>query len=132
VSEANVEVVREFYDAYDAGDEDRWHALLSPDVVLVEAPEFPGSGVNEGREAALRAIDGWALAWSEMTFVPEEYETSGPRVLAVGRMRMLGEGSGLVFENAAAFQFTIEDGLIARVQVFLDVEEGRRQTQGAA
>jgi ketosteroid isomerase-like protein len=129
VAGQNVDVVREFLDAYHAGDDEHWMALLSTDVVLVEAPEFPGAGVREGRDAAVATIGDWSLAWSEMSFEADQFEVAGARVLAIGSMRMRGEGTGMVFENPAAFLFTVEDGSIVRVEVFLDVEEGRRRTR---
>jgi ketosteroid isomerase-like protein len=132
VPSGNVDVVRGFLDAYRRGEVDRWVAYLSPDVVLIEAREFPGATERYGREAALEAIADWALAWSKMSFVPDEFEDFGGRVLAIGRMHMRGERTGMAFENPAAFQFTVRDGSIARVEIFLDVEEGRRRTQESA
>ena len=126
---SNVDVVRAFLDAFDPGEVDGWAAFLSPDAVLIEAREFPGATDRYGREAVVAAIADWGLAWSEMSFLPDEFEELGAVTLAVGRMHMRGEGTGMVFEAPAAFVFTVEDGAITRVEIFLDVEEGRRRAQ---
>jgi ketosteroid isomerase-like protein len=123
----NVDVVRAFFDAYHRGDLERWRECLNPDVVLVEAREFPGAGERYGRAAAMEAIADWGLVWSEMSFEADEFEESGARVLATGRMHTRGEGTGMVFENPAAFLFTVEDASIVRVEIFLDLEEARRK-----
>ncbi|HEX4760321.1 MAG TPA: nuclear transport factor 2 family protein [Thermoleophilaceae bacterium] len=123
----NVDVVRSFLTAFHAGDQDRWVALLSPDVVIVEAREFPGATDRYGRDAAVAAIADWGLAWSEMSFAPDVFEEHGARVLAIGNMHMRGEGTGMELESPAAVWFTIADGAIERVEFYLDVEEGRRR-----
>lgn len=64
-----------------------------------------------------------------MSFEPDEFEGFGARVLVTGRMHMRGEGTGMVFENPAAFLFTVEDDSIVRVEIFLDPEEARRRTE---
>jgi ketosteroid isomerase-like protein len=127
VPSSTVDVVRGFLDAYHSGPAGGWAEYLSPDVVLVEAREFPGASERHGREAAVEAIADWGLAWSEMSFEVDEFEVVGARVLAIGRMHMRGEGTGMVFESPAAFEFTVEDGSIVRVEIYLDVEEGRRR-----
>jgi ketosteroid isomerase-like protein len=96
---------------------------------MIEAREFPGATDRYSREAVIEAIADWGLAWSEMSFEVDEFEVFDALVLAIGRMHMRGDGTGMVFENPAAFQFTVRDGSIVRVEVFMDVEEGRRRTQ---
>lgn len=127
VSAQQIDLVRDFFDAYHRGELHRWADYLAPDVVMIEAREFPGATDRYGREAVVEAIADWGQAWSEMSFEAEDFEVFGDLVLVTGRMHMRGEGTGMAFEIPAAFPFTVEDGVIVRVEIFLDVEEGRRR-----
>lgn len=100
--------------------------------MLVEARDFPGATERYGRDAAVEAIADWGLAWSDMRFEVDGFEEFGARVLATGRMHTRGEGTGMIFENPAAFLFTVEDGSIVRIEIFLDLDEARRRTQERA
>jgi ketosteroid isomerase-like protein len=131
VSAQKVDLVRSFFDAYHRDELHRWADYLDADVVMIEAHEFPGATDRYGREAVVEAIADWGQAWSEMSFEVDEFEVFGALVLVTGRMHMRGEGTGMVFENPAAFHFSIEDDSITRVEIFLDVEEGRRRAERA-
>jgi ketosteroid isomerase-like protein len=102
---------------------------LAPDVVLIQARQFPGATDRYGRGAAVEAMADWGLVWSEMSFEADEFKEFGARVLVTGRIHVRGEGTGMRFENPAAFLFTVEDDSIVRVGIFLDFEEARLWTQ---
>jgi ketosteroid isomerase-like protein len=128
---APAEVVRTFVTAFSNEDTDGWVACLSDDVVLVEAPQFPGAGTRHGRDGVVGAVADWALTWGEMRFELSDLQSAGDRVLATGQMRMRAELTGIEFANPAAFVCRVHEGAIARAEIFLDVDEARASFERA-
>jgi ketosteroid isomerase-like protein len=64
MSQENVEIVRAFYEAWNAGDMDAFRDLYDPDVIL-RAPEgWPEPGPFVGREAAMREWEQVREVWN--------------------------------------------------------------------
>src|SRR6266487_2409444 len=58
MSQENVEVVKAAFDAWNAGDMDRFREMYDPNVVLHTVPDWPGAGTiyrSRGRDAVLQA-----------------------------------------------------------------------------
>jgi ketosteroid isomerase-like protein len=116
-------LVREFYDAFNAQDLDRFVAVLHPDVELQTA-----RGPREGREEA-RA---WATkdpgGGLEQTMVLDEVikDSRGTHALAVYHKQWhWRESAELARADQMAALFTFRDGLIGRWQPFEDPDEAR-------
>ena len=125
MSQENVELVRALTEAANRVDLDAAAALLAPDVVWEENPEFPGlREVYRGR-AEVRA---W---WGEVIEVAENVHLEVEELTELGDDRVLGEifltgrgkGSGVPTEQRVWNIFSFADGKITRRQVFWIREE---------
>src|SRR6478672_6470439 len=63
MSRANVEVVERFEDAFVRGDMDEVLSLVSPDIVVHEAPSLPYPGDHRGHEGFLKLADAFNSVW---------------------------------------------------------------------
>jgi ketosteroid isomerase-like protein len=85
VSGANVELVREFIDAFNRGDVDTMFAALDPEVELHEWPTAPGAQSFRGQEGARQALEGWFEAWEWMRVEIEDVADLDDRALVTLR-----------------------------------------------
>jgi ketosteroid isomerase-like protein len=70
VSQENVEIVRRWIEAWNAGDTDAWSALIPPNVVWRVMPDWPEQGPFVGRDAVLRQIRQLRESWDSDAVVP--------------------------------------------------------------
>ena len=54
MSQENVEIVRAFFETWNAGDMDAFRELYDPDVIVRTAEGWPESGPYVGRESYMR------------------------------------------------------------------------------
>jgi ketosteroid isomerase-like protein len=117
MSQENVEVVRELWDAYSRGDFDRVIALTDPYVVLVTLEEGALYGPNAVRANYAR----WMEAWEEEPETTvEEVIGSGDHVLVIACFQGRGRGSGVRVEQRLYEVYTLRNGRILRVDEFSD------------
>jgi ketosteroid isomerase-like protein len=68
----------------------------------------------------------WLSAWERsLTIEAEELIQSGERILALGRWRGRGKGSGAEMEAIGAHLWTFRDGLVVHYGVYRDRDEAR-------
>jgi ketosteroid isomerase-like protein len=116
------------FEAVNRGDYEAAFMLYHPEVEHTTPPLFAGLGVESvtrGREERVRFQRRWSAEWGEVRFEPEEIiDLSDGRVLALGRAKGIGLGSGAAFENERANLGTHSAGRVIREQVFTDHAEG--------
>jgi ketosteroid isomerase-like protein len=64
--------------------------------------------------------------WSQFRIDPVELHELGDRVVAIGRIRALGRGSGVDVDSVAGFVVELRDGQIIRVTSHSDPETALR------
>jgi uncharacterized protein len=110
VSQENVEIVRETFEAYKRGDYAGASALLAPDVVWEVGQELPAQG-----PAAVRKMwERWDSDWEELETVPEEFIDAGDKVFVSVRYSGRGKGSGVEVEDHLFDVYTLRDGKCIR------------------
>lgn len=122
MSEANVEIVREAWEAFQAGDEETTARLIDPEL------EFHGTvgGLQEGEVARGRSqieenFEAEDLeAWEERRLDAEEYIDAGADVVVLMHEHRRGRQSGIELEAKTAIVVTVRDGRVIRMQGFLD------------
>ncbi len=120
MSQENVEVVRELWDAYSRGDFDRVIALTDPYVVLVSLEEGPLYGPDAVRANYAR----WMEAWEEQPETTvEELIGTGDHVLVIACFRGRGRSSGVRVAERLYEVYTLRNGRILRVDEFSDRAE---------
>jgi len=118
--QANVELVRQAYEAWQAGEVERAWEFLHPDIEWVEPPEAPEADTWHGPEGARFSTERWTASWSEYEIDLVELVPRGERVLVRARQRGRGEGSGALVESDIFHVWTVRDGRAVRMEMYLD------------
>src|SRR5919109_4138207 len=114
MSQENVEVVRNFTEAYLWADHLGAVSYLAPDVVYEVGQELPARRPDE----LLAMWKRWEAEWERIELIPEEYIDAGEQVVAVVRYSGRGRGSGIELEDRLFEVYTLRDGKVARKRDF--------------
>jgi ketosteroid isomerase-like protein len=118
MSQGNVEIVRQANALANEGDLDAALRPLHPEIEWVIARRHP-----TGHEAVAEYQRDWQEMLPEVRAEFDRVLNAGDKVLAIGTVRGTGAGSGADVRVPIAFLFTIRDGLITRVEEYLDPGE---------
>ena len=122
MSQANVEIVRDFYAAWDRGDMPFILDRCDPQIVIVQPSELPDSRSYHGLEGVHEAFGDWPEQWPEFEVKLERIiDVDESRTVSVNRQRLGARGLGLEVE--VVFLHTFNAGRNARVEMFFTVEE---------
>src|SRR5262245_20830687 len=114
-----VAVVRRLYDA--RGNPDIIRQVLAPDIRWEVVEGFPYSGVYVGLDDVLRNFFGRLFqAFESFVAVGTEFFESGDRVIALGSYTGRAKATGKEFTARFAHVWTLQDGLIVRLQQCAD------------
>jgi ketosteroid isomerase-like protein len=117
--ERNVVLVRRLYDAFEALDLDAILEIVSPDVVVVQAPELPWGGEFQGHDGLGRFF-GLLSEHIRSKVTHEEIFAAGDRVVQVGRTRGTVTATGQPFDIAEMHLLTVNDGKVVRFEAHID------------
>lgn len=122
MSEENIELVRQGYEAWNRGDVDAWLELLDPEIEFRTAQLFSDTdAVYRGHEGMKKFWHTFREPWETVLIKVERIESIGEdRVLALFRFLGRGRGSGAEVTVQYANLFTIEDGVASRCVGFSD------------
>jgi ketosteroid isomerase-like protein len=121
VSQANVDIVRGMYEAFQAGDAERALAQFDRDV-LVEAPGRVDTGAGRGPEAVSALVGSWVGAFDDWSEEIEEVRDLGDQVCVVATQRGRGKETGLSVEYRYAVLYEIRGDKIARMTLHPDTD----------
>ncbi len=114
------------WSAWSRGDLDLMLVRYAPDYQSEFAPEFVTVGLSSSYRGHA-GIREWTAdlseAWEQMELTPQEIVDAGDRVVALGRFRSRGSGSGVELESPVGQAVWVERGLVARERVFFDWDE---------
>ncbi len=112
MSQRNVEIVREVFEAWNRGDLERIHEYLSPEWEWHPARLFPGTdAVYCGKEGFTRFWKTFREPWASIRIELERVEDIGDRVLVLFTFYGKGKGSGVDVRTEYANVITFRDGL---------------------
>ena len=128
MSRENVEAVRRGLDAYQRDDFDSWLATIDPSI---EWQAVAIDRVAEGAEGVYRGHEGMRRLWHflrvefDVTWVEtqELRDVGDDRVVLLGRFRIRGRSSGIVFESPVGYIWTVHDGKVVRAIDYLSHED---------
>jgi ketosteroid isomerase-like protein len=123
MSQENVEVVRLSNALTNDGDFDAAFGLVHPDIEWVIAKEHPDARTVTGRNALAEYRREWEEALPGVHVVFDRLLDTGNAVVGIGEVRGTGAGSGADVQVPIGFVFTLGDGLITRVEEYLDPAE---------
>ncbi len=128
MSQENVEIVREAFEAFQGGDVDKTARLVDPEV------EFHGTvgGLQQGQvahgqsqiEEKFEAED--LEAWEERRLEAEEFIDAGDNVVVLLHEYRRGSGSGVELEAKTALVIAVSGGRVVRIQGYLDRGAARK------
>ena len=123
MSQANLEVAKRGFEAWQRDDFEAWLSFIDPDVEWLTAIERGlgrAGNVFHGHEG-MREF--WSLWRTEVDdFGVESYEIrdlGGERVLHLGHIQFRGRASGMMVESQLALVITLRDGKIVRSEDYL-------------
>jgi ketosteroid isomerase-like protein len=104
-----VQLVRQGYDAWNAGDRGWVLEHMSPDVRWITPPDDPDPGTYEGHAGVERYWEQWRAAVGQLNFLIEEMLDAGNSVVVVARRQGRGEHSGLEISDRIIQVFRFDD-----------------------
>jgi ketosteroid isomerase-like protein len=123
MSQENVEIVRQHFEAFLSGDNETALAAYDPEVVF-DASVRPEGHVYHGREGVAEAMRIWTGAWEDWKVDVKEIIDAGDRVLLIGRESGRGKGSGIEIDQWVFVVFTLRNGRIVHWKGFVDRDQG--------
>lgn len=135
LSKQNVELVRRAYEngpvvlPLSQEDEraiaDRSFGVLYDEQMEIRMPaDYPeGEQVLRGRSGMARLFAMLRDTWTEFRFEPERFIDCGEQVTVLVRVVARGGTSGLATERRTAHVWTVRDGRLASIQIYLDRAE---------
>jgi ketosteroid isomerase-like protein len=124
LSQADVELVRTLYDAYDSKDLDGVVDLLGDAMVAHVAPGMPWSGTYYGPEGFRRFLE-IIDEYVELTIETDSLIDTGPLVAQVGRTTGYSRASGTKFSFDEVHFWGVKDGKIVVFRNYSNIEEQR-------
>jgi ketosteroid isomerase-like protein len=114
-----VQVVQRAYEAFARRDVRAVLRLLHEDVELVQSPEVPWGGRYAGHAEAA-AFFGKLVQTITSALTLERFVDAGDQVVAIGRTRGTVNATGRSFDVPIAHVWTVQDGLVTRVEYYID------------
>jgi ketosteroid isomerase-like protein len=121
MSQENVEIVREHYEAFNRGDLDAYLAALDPEFEWQGPREIPDlAGTHHGPEGVRWYLSKLTEVFNDYRMVAEEFiDLDGERVLVFAREGGRGKGSGIAVQtNPTGHLWTVRDGRPARLESY--------------
>jgi ketosteroid isomerase-like protein len=118
MSRENVEVVRDFYDAFARGEFPV--DLIDPEVEYINPVGAVEPGTRQGISAFQRAVEAVLEGWETWQMEPEQFIAMGDQVAVVVRYRARGRTSGIELEGRESARLTLRDRKVVRYEWFHD------------
>ena len=125
MSQENLEVIRNYVKAWNAGNMEGVRELYDPDAVMEAMPDWPEQGPFVGRDAVIQELNQVRDAFDRdsVEFLSDPVAV-GDRVIA--RTGWHGSGRGPQSDMEWTTVSTIRDGRILKVQYFWDHAKARQ------
>lgn len=131
MSAENVAIVRSLYHAFAEGDVAAVLGKMSPDIVWMEAENFPYADRNpyRGPEAVAQGVFARCVGeWNGFAVAMDDLIDGGDRVVALGRYRGECKMTGRRMHPQAVHVWTLRDGKVVAFQQYVDTLEVARAT----
>jgi ketosteroid isomerase-like protein len=124
MSQANVDVVRQLWEADRRRDWDAVYAAYAPDAVWEDHAGLWGDwGVARGPDGIRQAWRRWHEAFEEVEFEFGEVSEGGDHVVVTYHTRARGRGSGIEVNQTLTLVWTLENGKVVQIRAYLDRAE---------
>ena len=121
MSRENVELMRQFHEAFNARDVDRFLSLMHPDVEVVPITARMEGTVYRGHAEVRAFLAGFDEDWEVFVTVPVEFRDLGDCVMSLGTWEARARASRITLDGQpGAWVAWIRDGKITRQETFTD------------
>ena len=121
MSEENVALARQMYEAFGRGDVPAVLGGMDPDIEWYETEGTLYGGLYNGPEAVAENVFAPAVRDIEgFTVTPEDFYSDGDEVIVVTRYTGKGAVTGKPLDVPSVHLFTFRDGKVARFRQFID------------
>jgi ketosteroid isomerase-like protein len=120
MDQAHVDLLREFYDALNRDDVDSAVELCDPDVRVWLNPDVVAALPPRGHKEVASYLRGWFASWDVYVPRPQEFIDAGDQVVVMVQLRARGKGSRFEIEEEMADVFTLDDGNIVQLRLYVD------------
>jgi ketosteroid isomerase-like protein len=117
-----VELLRRFYESFNQHDLDAVLELCTEDVEIYKDPEvveMVAAMMPRGQELVAQYLRTWLESWDSYNARPEDFVQSGDECAALIQLRARGKGSQFDIEEEMADVFTVQEGRIARLRLYV-------------
>ena len=129
-TEANVQIVRDFFAALGRGDKEGLLALSAEDIEwIIPGEDWPLAGTHRGH-AGLADLLQKASAKLETSYPePPEFVAQGDRVMVVGFATGKIKATNKTFEDHWVFDITVRNGKLAKIREYIDTQALARASE---
>jgi ketosteroid isomerase-like protein len=123
MDDSNIQVVKDMFDRFRAGDGPGFLELLTDDVYWDHRGPAgaPFNRLYEGREAVAGFLEDIGSAEEVVLLDDREYFVSGDRVVCIGFMRFRALSTNKEWESDFAMAMTVRDGQISHWRALFDM-----------
>jgi ketosteroid isomerase-like protein len=118
MSQENVEIIRQVYEAMNRGDWKAVFAHASPEIEWETDPRHPKAGIYRGQEEFRRFVEDIEDPFEQSVIEPERFFAGGDQVVAFIKIRRTPAGSTAELEIRIGELWTFRDGKLVRGQGF--------------
>ena len=123
MSQENVKIAKDFYDAYNARNSDALDRLLHPEAEITTLSARGGLGGDWSRGTTRQYFEQLDEAWTGLRIEIEEYREVGERVVALGVARGAGTSSHVELTSNFAAVLLVRDTQIVLVDSYSNWED---------
>jgi ketosteroid isomerase-like protein len=124
MSQENVEIVRNAFDAFTRGDTEGVLRLCDEGISITQPKELPGvSRQQRGHSGVLEAFSIWPEQWDDYYIEILRTADLGDYVVVTARTGGRGKQSGVEVKMELAFVFTVRDEKIVEMQIFIHEDQ---------
>jgi ketosteroid isomerase-like protein len=115
-----VDLLRDFYDALNRDDVESAVDLCDPDVRVYLNPDVVAALPPKGQKEVADYLRGWFETWDKYSPRPEEFIEAGDRVVVLVQLNARGKNSRFEIEEEIADVFTLDEGRIVELRLYVD------------
>jgi uncharacterized protein len=122
-ADENTRLAQSAYEAFGRGDMAALAEVMADDIEWVnpgDAAVDPNAGTFKGKAAVLGWFGGFASTLEFTTFEPREFIAQHDKVVSLVYAEATARNTGRAYVNNEAHVWTVRDGKIARLQIYLD------------
>jgi ketosteroid isomerase-like protein len=122
-AEENTRLVQSVYEAFGRGDLAALAEVMVDDIEWVnpgDPADNPNAGTFKGKEAVRGWFAGLAATRDYTTFEPREFIAQNDKVVSLVYAEATVRDTGRAFVSHEAHVWTLRDGRVARLQIYLD------------